>query len=306
MDKPAPSGSQAVARNAHAGRILVIANPTAGGYRAEVLETLAERLRTAGRNVEIHLTRRAGEIGEICSDPNLAVDILVIAGGDGSINEALTGFEAIVAPPALAVVPFGTANVLACEHRLPRRPGAIADMILRRRARGLHYGIANGRPFVLMVSAGFDAEVVHAIALPLKRKLGKLAYVLTALRVAFSRQRSEVDVVTPEQTVRCRLAVVTNSANYGGPFVLCPQAGSDKPGLWLVGLLDDSIPALLRVGAALLLNRLHKARDIVIQPLETARIMADAPVAAQIDGDPFGTTPLEISSSARSINLIVP
>lgn len=290
--------------------ILILANPTAGGFRAAVLDRIAERLRDEGRRVEIRLTNHAGEIGEICSNPNLAIDVLVIAGGDGSINEALTGFENIVAPPALAVVPFGTANVLACELKLPKRAGAIADMILRRRTKGLHYATANGRPFVLMASAGFDAEVVHAVPLPLKRRLGKLAYVLIALKVAFSRPRAEIKVEingeAGREMLECRLAVVTNSSCYGGPFVLCPQASASQEGLYLVALRKDSFPALVRVGIALLLGRLSSARDIVMRPVDQVTLHAQEPVAVQIDGDPFGTTPVEVNPGKRSLTIIVP
>lgn len=289
-----------------ARKILILANPTSGGFRAKVLERIAARLRAAGRDVEIRLTGRAGEIRETCADKGLAVDVLVVAGGDGSINEALTGFESIVAPPALAVVPFGTANVLACELRLPRKADVIADMILRRRTRRLHYASANGRPFFLMVSAGFDAEVVHAVAPALKRRLGKLAYVLTALRLAVTRPHRHLTVEADGESLPCRLAIVTNSACYGGPFVLCPAACATEPGLHLVALVNDSLPALVRVGLALLFNRLARARDVVIRPVERVEIRAEGSVAVQVDGDAFGATPVLIEPAKRSLAIIAP
>ncbi|AXS39502.1 YegS/Rv2252/BmrU family lipid kinase [Breoghania sp. L-A4] len=303
---PAPGPRDGNEVSGDARKILIIANPTAGGFRAAVLDRIAAALRGDGRAVELHLTSRAGEIGEICSNPNLAVDIVVVAGGDGSVNEALTGFEAIVAPPALAVVPFGTANVLACELSLPRRADAIARMILRRRTRPLHYGTANGRPFVLMASCGFDAEVVHAVPLKLKRRLGKAAYVLSAFKVVVGRPRRDIAVEIDGETLRCRLAVVANSSHYGGPFVLCPQAGATREGLHLIALMNDSFPALVRVGIALLRGRLSRARDVVMRPVTHAVLRADEPVAAQIDGDPFGTTPIEVAPAARALTIIVP
>lgn len=289
-----------------ARRTLIIANPTSGGFRRPVLERIAERLRAAGRAVELRLTTHAGEIGEICSDPHLAVDVLVIAGGDGSINEALTGFENILAPPALAIVPFGTANVLAHELGLPKKADAVADMILRRRTRNLHYGTANGRPFLLMVSAGFDALVVHAVPLALKRRLGKLAYVVTALKQAMHPRHEDLVVDIDGETIACRLAVLTNAAHYGGPFVLCKDADATRPGLHLVALTSDRIPSLVRAGVALLLGRIERCRDIVVRPLTRATIDARAPIAAQIDGDPFGSTPLQIEPGKRTLTVIVP
>ncbi len=288
------------------GRVLIIANPTAGGFDPEGLDLIAQRLQEAGREVELRLTTHAGEIGEICSDPQLAVDVLLIAGGDGSINEALTGFQSILAPPAIAVIPCGTANVLAQELRLPSRPAAIAQMVLRRRTRALHYGLAVGRPFLLMVSAGFDARVVHAVPLALKRRLGKLAYVITAFRQAFAARHDDLVVDVDGEEITCRLAVITKAAHYGGPFVVCREASVSRPGLHLVALTSDRVPALIRASIALLRGRMETCRDVIVRPVSNATIRAARPVAAQIDGDPFGTTPLAITQGERSLSVIVP
>ncbi|MEI2386473.1 diacylglycerol kinase family protein [Breoghania sp. JC706] len=289
-----------------APRALILANPTSGGFDAKALQRIATRLRDAGRAVELRLTTRAGEIGEICSDPQLAVDVLVIAGGDGSINEALTGFQAILAPPPLAVVPCGTANVLAQELGLPSKPDRIADMILRRRTKNLHYGLADGRPFLLMASAGFDALVVHTVPPALKRRLGKLSYVITALRQAMRHRHEDLVVEIGGERIVCRLVVITKAAHYGGPFVLCRAADVSTPGLFLVALKNDRIPALMRAGIALLRGRMETCRDVVIRPLAQATVTSGRPVAAQIDGDPFGTTPLTVEQGPRSLTMIVP
>ena len=145
----------------HRTKILILANPTSGGYNANIIAKITTRLEAAGHEVDLHLTQRAGEIGELCSNLSTEVDTLVIAGGDGSINEAITGFQDKAVTTKLAVIPFGTANVLALELGLPKRVGAIADVILKQKTAPLHYGFVNGRPFILMASAGFDAEVVH-------------------------------------------------------------------------------------------------------------------------------------------------
>ena len=307
---PAVSGRPADTRGENRDaerRALILANPTSGGFNPKALQRIVTRLRAAGRTVELRLTTHAGEIGEICSDPQLAVDVLVVAGGDGSINEALTGFQSILAPPALAVVPSGTANVLAQELGLPSKPDRIADMILRRRTKNLHYGLADGRPFLLMASAGFDALVVHTVPLALKRRLGKLAYVITALNQAMRPRHSDLVVETRGgERITCRLAVITKAAHYGGPFVICRRANVSEPGLYLVALKSDRVPSLLRAGIALLRGRMETCRDVVIRPLSHATVTASEPVAAQIDGDPFGSTPLTIEPGPRSLTMIVP
>lgn len=282
-----------------------MANPTSGGYRAEFLDEVRKRLEDYGCRTEIRLTRHAGEIGEVCSDPSLPVQTLVVAGGDGSINEALTGFQNHPEPPQLAVIPFGTANVLALELGLPRTPKAIAELIYRGRNRPLHYGLANGRPFVLMASAGFDAEVVHGVPLTLKRRLGKLAYVITALRIGLTRKSTTLKIELDGAAIEGKFAVASNARHYGGPFVICPGGATD-PGLHMLVLERDDPWSSFCYGIALVLGRIHKARGASVTPFRTARISAADHVAAQVDGDPFGATPLDIRQTEKTVPVLVP
>lgn len=288
-----------------AGKVLIMANPTSGGYNADFLDDVRRRLEDLGCRTEIRLTRHAGEIGEVCSDPELRVRTLVIAGGDGSINEALTGLQDHPAPPQLAVIPFGTANVLALELGLPRTPRTIAEMIFSGKTGPLHFGLANGRPFVLMASTGFDAEVVHAVPLTLKRRLGKLAYVITALKTGLKRKSTELNIELDGAPLKGKFAVASNARHYGGPFVICPGGATD-PGLHMLVLERDDPWSSLCYGIALMLGRIHKARGASVTAFRTARISARDHVAAQVDGDPFGSTPLEIRQTDKTVPILVP
>jgi len=288
-----------------AGKVLIMANPTSGGYNADLLDQVRIRLEDLGCKTEIRLTRHAGEIGDLCSDPDLRVRTLVVAGGDGSINEALTGFQDHPEPPQLAVIPFGTANVLALELGLPRSAKAIAEMIFNGRTKPLHFGLANGRPFVLMASTGFDAEVVHAVPLTLKRRLGKLAYVITALKTGLKRKSTELMIELDGIRLKGKFAVASNARHYGGPFVICPGGATD-PGLHMLVLERDDPWSSFCYGISLLLGRIHKARGASVTPFESARISATDHVAAQVDGDPFGATPIEIQRTEKTVPVLVP
>lgn len=299
------TGARAVP-DLEARTVLIMANPTAGGYRPDRLADVQARLQQAGCHVTLRLTSHSGEIGDVCANPKLAVNVLVIAGGDGSVNEALAGFQTNPAPPDLAVIPSGTANVLAHELRLPTSAAAIADAILRHKTAPLHAGLANGHPFVLMASTGFDAEVVHAVPLALKRKFGKLAYVLTALRIGLMRRSTDLVIEIDGESVTGKLAVATNGRLYGGPFVVCPEASVTEPGLQMLVLEKDDPLSSLRFGIALLRGRVHRAKGVTVRPFNRARIRSRSPVAVQIDGDPFGSTPIEIEAAPSCVDIIIP
>ncbi len=287
-------------------RILILANPTAGGFRARTLERIVAGLEAHGCRPTLHLTTHAGEIADICAGYMDGADTLVVAGGDGSVNEALTGLDDAPKRPRLGIIPFGTANVLAHELGLPKRPDALAAVIAQGRTERLHYGLANGRPFVMMVSTGFDADIVHHIPLRLKRKLGKLAYALTTLSRGIVNRGRDLTVVADGEQITCRLAVVTNMRHYGGPFVICPQTQATKAGLYLVTLASDGPLSLARFSFGLLTNRIPHQRGVSIRPVSEVEISAEAPVPAQVDGDPFGTTPISARAAGDTVPVIVP
>ena len=286
--------------------ILIVANPTAGGFRRSRLERLTTRLAAAGARARLLLTRHAGEIGEICARPPVGVDTIVVAGGDGSVSEAVSGLATLSSPPALAILPSGTANVLAWDLGIPKGPERLARVILAGRTAPLHHGIANGRPFVLMASAGFDAAVVHAVPLALKRRLGKFAYIAVALKLAREPRLPDLRVTADDDSLTCRLAVVTNAARYGGPFRVCPGETPLQPGLHLIVVKVESALGLVRLGAALVLGRLSRARGVEIRPVRGVRIDAADAVPCQLDGDTFGVTPLDIHMGDRPVPVLVP
>ncbi|OJJ13201.1 sphingosine kinase [Alphaproteobacteria bacterium AO1-B] len=289
-----------------AGLVLIMANPTSGGYNSKKLQDVKGHLEAAGCRVDLRLTTHAGEIGEVCAAPGLAAETLIIAGGDGSVNEALTGLQHKKRVPNLAIIPFGTANVLALELGLPKGAKEIARMILNKRTKPLHYGLANDRPFVLMASAGFDAEVVHAVPLDLKRRLKKFAYVITAIRIGLTRKATPLTIsLDGAAPVDGRFAVASNARHYGGPFVICPGGATD-PGLHMLILERDDPWSSIRYSIALMLGRISKAKGATVQAFQEAVISSPEPVAAQVDGDPFAVTPLHIQAAANSVPILVP
>ncbi|WP_181705899.1 diacylglycerol/lipid kinase family protein [Chthonobacter rhizosphaerae] len=285
-------------------RVLVVANPIAGGFRYKALERYAARLDTLGVRVTVWLTRYAGNLTEIAEELDPGVDTLVVGGGDGSINEAVTGLLRRPHPaPALGVLPFGTANVLAHELALPFRPEAMADATVARRLAPLHLGRIGDRPFILMVSAGFDGDVVHAVEPAVKRRWGKLAYASAAVRLALAAQGRDVIVEADGVTRVCRLAVVTTAGFYGGPLAITRNTHVTRAGLRLVTLSDDR-PGTL-AGAALALARGRLDRHPAVTDVEVSAVrLGGAGVKLQIDGDKLAATDALITAEPRVLAVV--
>jgi diacylglycerol kinase family enzyme len=286
---------------------MVVANPTAGSHRRERLDRFAARLRERGVAVDVRFTTHPGHLTAIAASvtPDEA-DVLVVSGGDGSISEAVSGLIASTGPvPRLAILPAGTANVLAHELRLPRSPVALADAVAAGRTAPLHPGLVGTRPFVLMVSAGFDADVVHAVDPAVKRRWGKLAFAAAALRLAFARGGRDVTVEADGERLVCRLAVVTTARCYGGPMTITHGTDVTRPGLRLVTLAEDAPLDLGRAAIGLARGRLNRVPGVVDRVVEQVRFLGDD-IRMQVDGDRLETTDATISAAPAVLRVVVP
>lgn len=283
--------------------ILIVANPVAGHFSHRRLMRLAERLDRLGLRSDIRLTRHSGELIDIAAELPPSVRTLVVGGGDGSINEAITGIVRREDDgPALSILPFGTANVLAYELGLPFSPEKLADRIAANRKVPLHLGTVGERPFALMVSAGFDADIVHAVDGPLKRRWGKLAYGWRGLTLALARTGRDVTVVADGQTIHCRIAVVTTARFYGGPLTITHHTRATEPGLRLVTLANDRPATLLRAAVALAVGRLDRLTTVQDRAVTEVRFTGDG-IRMQIDGDLMETTDAVVRAG-RTIDVV--
>ncbi len=288
-------------------RILVVHNPVAGRWRRARLQKLLSLLESRGHSVSIKLTQQRGDAREAARTV-LDVDILVAAGGDGTVNEIVSGLCARIdgeALPAIAFLPLGTANVLAWELVLPRNPQGLADLIDGGKTLATRPGNANGQVFFLMASAGLDARAVAAVRGSEKRWLGAAAYVLAALRT-IAAPSPEYTVTIDGRTERAYTVIVTRSRHYGGPFVLTPNAGLGTDQLHAVLLPSRGFWAVLKYGVALAFGRLHKRHDVIVASGERVAVTGPDDEPVQLDGDAATHLPLSVTLESRQVRFLVP
>jgi YegS/Rv2252/BmrU family lipid kinase len=298
--------------------LLLIRNPTAGRRRRGLVDDVVRQVRAAGWTVDMVDTAAVGDArrwAEQCDEARYAV--IAVAGGDGTINEVMNGLvRRSATAPALAIVPLGTANVLAHELGLDVSAASIARTIVAGRTLLVHPGEACGdgdpRCFSLMAGAGFDAKVVAGVSAPLKRRFGKAAYVWRSMvethRYRPVRYAVEVDGVRYEASS----VIVTRGRHYAGPYVVAPQAALAEPLLHVCLFERWGRPHTLRFGLALLMGRLPKTggyrvvtgRAVKLSVLHDAGEARRQPV--QIDGDDALTLPVTIGLSSGALRVLQP
>ncbi|GEO80416.1 diacylglycerol/lipid kinase family protein [Pararhodospirillum oryzae] len=301
-------------------RVCVIANPAAGSLRGRRLARALARLEALGCRVSVRATTRPGDATRLAREAAASgqIDVVVAAGGDGTINEVANGLAG--SGVALGVIPLGTANVLAIEAGLPRNPARAARVIATGGERPLYLGevrtsaetpLGGPRRFVMMAGAGFDAHVVDKVDLGLKRRTGGLAYAWGALHRAFTYTfpPCHVEVWGPDGTQTSATAatvVVCNGRHYGGPFVAARAADISRPTFQVVLLPRPGLLNVLRYGLWLALGRLERLPDVRVIEATRVRIGIQDAEPLHADGDTIAHMPVEIVMAPEPVRLIVP
>ncbi|MBR0681040.1 diacylglycerol kinase family lipid kinase [Roseomonas eburnea] len=290
-------------------RMLIVFNPAAGARRRRRLLAALDLLRGLGMRPEVADTARRGHATDLAHEAAAAgVRVVVAAGGDGTIAEVAAGLAG--SDSALGVLPLGTANVLALELGLPRSPVRAAEVLAMGRTALLHPGLAryaDGREllFVQMLGAGFDAAVVHNLSAPLKRGIGKGAYVWQTLRELPRYPFAPIRAVLDGGVEEAASVIVTKGRLYAGRFLLAPGADPHEQGFHVVLFREAGTLAAMRYGAALPLGLLPRMRGVEIRRAAELRLEGEE-VPAQADGDAAGVLPVAIGPAPKPMRIVVP
>ena len=280
-------------------RLMVIFNPTAGRRRLRVMDR-AMRLLDGQADIAHRRTTARGD-AEAFARETPPGTIALVAGGDGTANEVANGLLA-AGGGEMAILPLGTANVLAAELGILNLAGA-AGAASKGSLLTYRPGLANGRGFLIMAGAGFDAHVVANVSPRLKRLLGKGAYVIETLRqlrrFSFPRYRVTIDGTVHEAAS----VIVARGHFYGGRFIVAPEARLDRDELHVCLFRKGGPLQTILYAVALASGRLHRSRHVEI--MKARRIVIEGPEGdpLQGDGDLIGRLPAIIELSAIAIGL---
>lgn len=300
---------------------LLIHNPNAGyggAARRRKLDVARRILSSAGIEADLEETRGPGHATEIAQRASAQGRQLVIAcGGDGTLNEIVNGLAAQQngRRVPLALLPGGTANVLAKEIGLPWDILGAAKKLVDAEVREIALGLATPlneparkRYFLSVAGAGPDGMIVYSIDLDLKARVGILAYWWQGARQVFRYKFPHFRVVTGEQKRDVSLVVVGRTKHYGGPFRITTEADLFADHFEMMALTTQSGFRYLRYLPTLWLGKLRgtpgvhywKADTIRCEPLDAR------PVYAQVDGEPLARLPVEFKIVPRALKLLVP
>lgn len=289
-------------------RALILYNPAArNAPDPALLAAIRSELRWAGFRADEAGSRARGDLTALArAGAQDGVDRVVICGGDGSVREAAEGMRG--SSVSLAIVPLGTANVLAREMGLPcARPMTCAALAGRGKPRSVGLGTINGSVFTFCASAGVDACAVASVDLLEKRQTGAWAYLHAALSALIEQRPPEFTVVLPDgRRIEACQVFAARARRYGGPFILSSGASLQAPTLKLLAMappLRHHLPGLL---AGILGKGLEGARGVTVLDVESFDLESESPSPVQADGDAAGHTPASFRSVPGALTLVFP
>ncbi len=287
-------------------KILIILNPVAGRNEHKKFADIIQILEDNNLDIKILETSEAGH-GKILAQQNInaGYNMIVAAGGDGTINEVLNGIYPSSVP--FGIIPLGTVNVLAKEIALLDSSASIAQCIIDAHHRPCWLGKSNGRYFSLMISAGLDALSVANVSSKLKRLIGKNAYAISFLTQLIRSKNLKYTVTADGKIYDAANVIVTNGKFYGGEFICAPDASLEDRQLYLLMAVKFGRWNAVKAAYLMLTNKYYKSKDVIILPADRITVScSQGNIPLQMDGDSAGYLPISITCSKSSINLIQP
>jgi diacylglycerol kinase (ATP) len=294
-------------------KVTLISNPKTGRYgsrRLRPIQEAASQLESLGVTVDLKLTAGPGDAAQIAARAarNGSADVIV-AGGDGTINEAIQGLAGTNA--RLGILPRGTANVLARELGLPLDDERAVAVAAQGKSRQIYLGLAinettdEKRHFVLMAGLGLDASVVRRVQPSLKKRIGKGAFWISGLSHLADWNPIPFTLEIDGKKYTSTFAAIGKAARYGGDLAITPGARLDQREFEICIIETMSRVRYLHLLSYALRNGMPRDKPEV-RFVNANSVKAYGDAAVQIDGELLGELPMRFEIAPHSLEVIVP
>src|SRR3990170_2195818 len=251
------------------------------------------------------MVRKIDRVREILSAGKIPFEICETAGpGDAVILAREAGHAG--AATRILVIPHGTGNVFAAEVGLPGSVEGCLSLLSAGKTIAVRLAKAGERHFLLLASAGFDAEVLERMGARGKHYLGIGAYFLAGA-VHLLRQQPSLWVELPgKERMEVQAAIVCRGKKYGGGVIMAPSGNLEGDTLQVVTLRRLGRLSILRFTWNILRGKHAGSPDVLIQETTSVLIRSRIPSAAQVDGEYLGALPVRFEMTNVSVRVVVP
>ena len=291
--------------------MLLFVNPAAG--RSEMhyqLMDVISRFTAAGYDVTCHPTQKPQDITEVIAERGERFDMIVTCGGDGTLNETVTGIMQLKHRPLLGYIPAGTVNDFATSLHIPKNiPDAVTNII-----EGVPFSVDlggfNDRYFTYVAAFGAFTKVSYATPHASKQALGRAAYILEGIRSLTDIRPIHVRAKTGDTEIEddVILGMVTNATSVGGFKALDDSIVKMDDGLnELILVRAPKVLADYNAIVGALIARDFKPDHFHILQSDSVKLDFDVPVPWTLDGEYGGDTDhAVVINIPKPIRIMVP
>ena len=300
-------------------KTIFLVNPaSANGSTGRRWPELARRAAAAGLEGATLFSERQGHLAELAREAALdGAELLVVVGGDGSVNEVANGLAGLGRQPEVAIVPRGTGWDFSRTFGIPRKVDDAVHVALEGDVRTIDVGRASYRAwdgsdattsFANVASAGMSGAIAQRANETTKALGGKASYLWATFAVFSGWEATEIEVVVDgeRRTGRMFDVVVANGRFFGGGLQICPEAEPDD-GLFDVLTIGD----VTKRDLVLTMPKMYRGTHLPHPKAELLRgpsvtVTSETPLPIELDGEQPGTTPVTFEVAAGALRLRVP
>ncbi len=290
----------------------IIANPFAGKLDVkDRVSYLTTELKRSNLLYKTYYTNAPLHAHEIAKDVSKKSSAVLVVGGDGTINEVISGMMECGGRAKIGIIPSGSGNDLIKPLLISQNIEKSVSTIINGTAKKIDVGRCNDRYFINIMGVGFDAAVgarMHYLRCNAKTKKGKSFY-SKALFHTIMHYKSiplKVKVDGKKYGKKYFLVSIANGTTFGGDFVIAPMADICDGSLCLV-----SIESISKLRFFMHLNKVKKGKVLTVPEVDYTKckkvsIRSDTEIAAQLDGEYYCAKEFDISVIPGGLEVFVP
>ena len=274
------------------------------GPADEVIELVTAKCKLAKLRVDVEFTKSAMHAMEIAKRARDKYDLVIAAGGDGTINEVINGIAG--SRTTLAIIPFGTLNVFALELGIPPDIKEACELITEGKGVKIDLGYAEtkegSRYYTMVLGIGFDALVMKDATSEFRKRWGGLAYPMVGTKHLITYKWP---LIYAKHTLTSSgyFAIIANSKHIWGEYQLADAARMTDGLLDLVIINRKKWPAIDFL-LSLSTKRMQKFLRKEYYQIKQAYVTSDSEVVVQADGEIIGTAPVKVKVVPKALSVI--
>jgi diacylglycerol kinase (ATP) len=292
-------------------RARLIYNPTSG--REEIrrrLPDILQKLERGGIETSCLATEGEGDAARAASQAvERGFDMVIAAGGDGTLNEVVSGLSIHEHRPSLGILPLGTTNDFARAHGIPKLWTDACDLITRRYTRAVDVGKADDKYFINIAGGGSLTELTYEVPSKLKTMVGQLAYYMKGLEKITNLHPVRMKISAEgvgDFDEEMMLFLIANSNSVAGFDRLAPDASTNDGVFDVLALRKCNLGEFIRLATMVMRGEsvLQDPKTIYFQSSHI-QVESEDRVQLNLDGEFGGTLPCTFSILPSHLNVVM-